>query len=262
MGQYFYPACVDTSEYLEAHEFGDGLKLMEFSSGTGMVSGVATLLALPAEDERGAWVGNSARLGAWAGKRFVVTGDYADAGRFVPPEHQDVNLWKYFSEKRMGKDISHDVMRALGEVASPSHPMAVMLNMPEDRSRWSYYAPKGLEDFLDISKVADLEFESFKQLHSLGGYPVGLDGDEREQNFVRALGSICRKFAVQGPNAYSLEVKVSEDGMHVESVNFWLNGARVTWRFPIAAKTVYAALRIIKPDSDVLFGKKSAKSPY
>jgi hypothetical protein len=246
MGQYYFPTCPDTSEFLHPHHFDDGLKLLEFGSGVDTVGGLAVLLAIPAEEERGAWTGGSPKLGGWAGKRLVIAGDYADKGRFVPPDFQDQTLFRYVETH--GTNISADVMRALGDVAGANHPMARRLSLPEDASSFWHSAPEGMEDFLDLSKIADLQFESFKQIHLLGFRTVGLEGGDREVNFVRALDGISRKFEIRGPKVHSLEVNVSADGMRVESISFWISTEteeKVTWKFPLPAKTVYAALGII-----------------
>ena len=46
MGQYYKVCNIDKGEYLDAHSFGDGLKLLEFgASGGGTMLGLAILLA-------------------------------------------------------------------------------------------------------------------------------------------------------------------------------------------------------------------------
>ena len=246
MGQYYKPACPDTGEYLYSHTFGDGLKLMEFSSGTAMVSGIAALLALPSADERGSWTGSSARMGAWAGKRFVVTGDYADEGRFVPPDHQDLNLYSYVSDH--GHDISREVMKALGDIAGPLHPMAVRLNKPAGMEAYFYDAPDGMGEYLDLKKARELEFTSFKQLHEFAWQDVELGGEkERLHRFSEVLRLIALKFSTRRQyDVSSLEVKVSEDGMKVERVQFELDGQQQSWSFPLPVATVYKALDILR----------------
>lgn len=83
MGQYYKPVCLERQEYLYTHDFGDGLKLMEFGmSGHGTAAAMALMLTL-----------DSQRRGPWAGKRIVVTGDYADEGRFVPEAYASLNLY-------------------------------------------------------------------------------------------------------------------------------------------------------------------------
>jgi hypothetical protein len=259
MGQYYKPACPDTSEYLYSHSFGDGLKLMEFGSGTAMLSGIAALVALPSEDERGSWTGASPLLGAWAGKRLVITGDYADEGRFVPPEHQELNLFGYLGEH--GKDISKDVMSALGDVAGSGHPMAVRARMPKGSDSYFYDAPDGMGEYLDLTKARELQFTSFKQLHLFGFQEVGLDSEEEKlRNFSEALRFMGLKFNSRRQNEISsLEVKVSADGMRVESIRFLLNGRETRWAFPLSVATVFQALGIIGVSDETksaVWGKK------
>ena len=46
MGQYYLIVNLDKRQYLHAHKFGDGLKLLEFgSSGSGTMCALAILLA-------------------------------------------------------------------------------------------------------------------------------------------------------------------------------------------------------------------------
>ena len=84
MGQYYRTVNLDKKQYLHPHKFDDGLKLMEFaSSSCGTLRALAILLAdgngrgggdLRSEDEL---------VGSWAGDRIVITGDYADVGKFT-----------------------------------------------------------------------------------------------------------------------------------------------------------------------------------
>jgi hypothetical protein len=92
--------------------FGDGLKLMEFALSTsGVLSGLAILLA--DGNGRGGGDLNSDRpiVGSWAGDPIVIAGDYADNGKFLPADKQDVNLHNVAENE--GKDISAKVIEAL-----------------------------------------------------------------------------------------------------------------------------------------------------
>ncbi len=87
MGQYHKVVNLDKPEYLNPHDFGDGLKLMEFgNSAYGTLSALAGLLALDVQQE-----------GPWAGCRITITGDYGDEGRFLPPELAQYNLYTVVS---------------------------------------------------------------------------------------------------------------------------------------------------------------------
>lgn len=86
VGQYYYIVNTAKRQYLHAHKFGDGLKLMEFgSSGSGTMMALAVLLA----DGNGRGGGDlhcaSPLIGSWAGDPIVIAGDYADDGKHVPP---------------------------------------------------------------------------------------------------------------------------------------------------------------------------------
>ena len=85
MGQYYKLVNLDRKEFLNPHDWGDGVKLMEFGcSGNGTLAVLAGLLAFDAQQR-----------GPWAGSRLVITGDYADEGRFVPAEFAHTNLYSY-----------------------------------------------------------------------------------------------------------------------------------------------------------------------
>lgn len=69
MGQYYYPVSLDCREYLLAHAFDNGLKLMEHSYvGNNFMAAIENLLQ-PGE--------------AWYKTRLVWAGDYADEGKFL-----------------------------------------------------------------------------------------------------------------------------------------------------------------------------------
>lgn len=85
MGQYYLIANIDKEEYLYSHIFGDGLKLLEFGlSGEGMMAGLAILLADGNGRGGGDLNSDDPLIGSWAGSRIVITGDYADEGKFLP----------------------------------------------------------------------------------------------------------------------------------------------------------------------------------
>lgn len=88
MGQYYRIVNLDAKETLNPHDFGSGLKLMELASGSnGVMQAVACLIA---------------KGQPWFGQSLVVTGDYADEGRFVDPQFAEYNLYSVVSG--YGKD--------------------------------------------------------------------------------------------------------------------------------------------------------------
>jgi hypothetical protein len=122
MGQYHKVCNLDKKEFLHPHEFGDGLKLLEFgASGNGTMLGLAVLLStsngrgggdlnvmggnpreVKEQEERIAKV-----AGRWAGDRIAVVGDYADKGN--PKEFAEA----YHGEENGYTDISKIVIAAL-----------------------------------------------------------------------------------------------------------------------------------------------------
>lgn len=107
MGQYYFVCNLDKREYLHPHKFGDGLKLLEFgSSSNGTMSGLAVLLA----DGNGRGGGDievktPTIVGSWAGDRIVISGDYADGGKFI----DDALLSEWRAKKNLDKRSIEDL---------------------------------------------------------------------------------------------------------------------------------------------------------
>ena len=84
MGQYYYVINLDKRQYLHPHRAGDGLKLLEFACSA---NGTMTCLAVLLADGNGRGGGDLGSddpvVGSWAGDRIVISGDYADALKFV-----------------------------------------------------------------------------------------------------------------------------------------------------------------------------------
>lgn len=117
MGQYYYAVNLTRHEYIKPHAFGDGAKLMEFAcSAPSMMAGLAILLA-DGNGRGGGDLDTESRLakkiiGRWAGDRIVITGDYADEGKFLDGiKSAKANLYTYVDENF--KDISDDVIEVL-----------------------------------------------------------------------------------------------------------------------------------------------------
>ena len=110
MGQYYKIVNIKKKQYITPHTFGDGSKLMEFSmSANGVLAGLAILLADGNGRGGGDLNSDNDIVGSWAGDNIVVTGDYADDGKFV--KDADKNL--YHIANIEGEDISLKVLDAL-----------------------------------------------------------------------------------------------------------------------------------------------------
>jgi hypothetical protein len=104
LGQYHHIVNYDKKQFLDPHKFGEGLKLMEFSSGQyGTMQGLAVLLAASntpeargggdlhpwlggpgyegrardTKPDRGDWLMKNV-VGSWAADRIAIIGDYAE----------------------------------------------------------------------------------------------------------------------------------------------------------------------------------------
>ncbi len=114
MGQYYKVVNTTKGEVMTPHAFGSGAKLMEFSSDRqSIMQGLAILLADGNNRGGGDLRSDNPLVGSWAGDNIVVSGDYADEGKFVPKRNHKQNLYRYAEENY--KDISYDVIRVLCE---------------------------------------------------------------------------------------------------------------------------------------------------
>ena len=112
MGQYYKIVNIKKKQYIKPHTFGDGAKLMEFSSNSiGVLAGLSILLADGNGRGGGDLHSENEIIGSWAGDNIVVTGDYADNGKYLPVDKVDRNLYDVASDE--GEDISLKVLDAL-----------------------------------------------------------------------------------------------------------------------------------------------------
>ena len=85
MGQYYLACNLDKGQVLDPWTFGDGANLLEFgASGGGLMTALALLLADGNNRGGGDLHSEDPLVGSWAGDRVVISGDYADKGRFLP----------------------------------------------------------------------------------------------------------------------------------------------------------------------------------
>ena len=121
MGQYHLVANLDKKEFIHPHQFGDGLKMLEFGSSGYTMTGLTILLAcshnrgggdLHVETET---LLTKSILGRWAGDRIAIIGDYAAPEDFPGLTQETIDaVW---NEDDNGKtawtDISEHVVEAL-----------------------------------------------------------------------------------------------------------------------------------------------------
>ncbi len=126
MGQYHMVFDLDKREYIHPHKFNDGLKLLEWGCSA---KGTSTALAILLAESNGRGGGDlrfdsklgmtegvfNSIVGRWAGDRIVVSGDYADDGRWG----LNGKLWDYLEDEdavsgeEQFKDISHMVLAVM-----------------------------------------------------------------------------------------------------------------------------------------------------
>lgn len=185
MGQYYHVVNIDKKEFLDPHSFGDGLKLMEFGlSGMGTLSGLTILLADGNGQGGGDLDSEDCFIGRWAGDRIVITGDYAEEGKFV--ENPEVNLYHVTGEEEEGyKDISAETLYALLDDSY------YMQECKEQLEKGHRYLGKDL--LADLIKIKECKANKLPLL--LGSpsgkdQPITTDGGRRvlEREMKRKLG--------------------------------------------------------------------------
>lgn len=86
MGQYYLPISIDKMEYVESHDYNNGLKLMEHSwIGNEFMRAVETLIA---------------KGGRWHGDRIVWAGDYADKEKASRFNEKTENLYDMVNDDK------------------------------------------------------------------------------------------------------------------------------------------------------------------
>lgn len=105
MGQYYYAVNITKKQYLNPHTFSDGAKLLEFGcSSEGMMTGLAILLSDGNNRGGGDLRSDNPIIGSWAGDKIVITGDYADDGKFVTEAEKEAWVNKVIEEDRVTKE--------------------------------------------------------------------------------------------------------------------------------------------------------------
>lgn len=111
MGQYYKVVNTTKKQTLSPHVFGSGAKLMEFTSDGGTImQGLGILLADGNNRGGGDLRSDNKIVGSWAGDSVVITGDYADKGKFTKDKTKNL-----YDESEGYKDVSLDVIEALME---------------------------------------------------------------------------------------------------------------------------------------------------
>lgn len=111
MGQYYKVVNITKKQTLCPYAFGNGAKLMEFTSdGNSIMQGVGILLADGNNRGGGDLRSENKIIGSWAGDKIVIAGDYADQGKFTNDETKNL-----YHESEGFEDISYRVIEALCE---------------------------------------------------------------------------------------------------------------------------------------------------
>jgi hypothetical protein len=137
MGQYYLIVNLDKKQFLHPHKCGDGLKLLEFGcGGIGTLTALAILLADGNGRGGGDLHSQHPVIGSWAGDRIIITGDYADDGKFT----NDPTLNLYVLAGNEYRDISREALRAMADDSYMAQDM-------KNRTTWQGEASQPLLDF-------------------------------------------------------------------------------------------------------------------
>ena len=113
MGQYYLVCNLDKQQVLKPWTFGDGAKLLEFgTSAGGLMTALALLLADGNNRGGGDLRSDHPLIGSWAGDQLVITGDYADKGRFLP-DGVDSDQTLYHYARDAFEDVSLGVLELM-----------------------------------------------------------------------------------------------------------------------------------------------------
>lgn len=141
MGQYYLIVNLDKKQFLHPHRCGDGLKLLEFGcSANGTLTALAVLLADGNNRGGGDLRSHHPVIGSWAGDRIVVTGDYADEGKFTSDPARNL----FCVAKDEYQDLSRQALRAMADDSYLAEEMKKSTIWEGDRSQTAYdYALSG-----------------------------------------------------------------------------------------------------------------------
>lgn len=147
MGQYYYTVNVDKGEYLNPHDFGAGLKLMEFAYPkypSMLLSALAVLLADGNGRGGGDLRSDDPLIGSWAGNRIIVAGDYADP---EPDSEEGWNIYRMICEE--GEEYWENIStKALVMLTEDSYFAEQYVETVENHEVWYPRAVTRLAHFL------------------------------------------------------------------------------------------------------------------
>lgn len=123
MGQYYKPVSLDKREFLSAHAYDNGLKLMEHSwVGNHFMSAVLGLLVVG---------------GNWYKTRIVWAGDYDDKELHLDPQHKDINVYAWVDKYGERIKPSKAAKNHAGKTWLVNHTKNEAVQIPKyDKDKW------------------------------------------------------------------------------------------------------------------------------
>ena len=116
MGQYHKIANLDRKEVLNPHNFGVGIKLLEFSESR-VTTALSVLLACSNNRGGGDLRSDDELCGSWAGDRIAIIGDYWEEDE---AKRNLIPTWDMMGEEEGGEytDISLKILKVMCEADS------------------------------------------------------------------------------------------------------------------------------------------------
>lgn len=144
MGQYWIPVNLDKREYIDPHQLGAGLKLLEQAwNSPGTQAALLLLTAAMPERRGGGDPEPHPAIGRWAGDRVAIVGDYAEDSDLPNCEIPASIIYTLCKSK---KDVADQI--AYWEKMLPDMP-----KKPQQELAAKIKAAKAQKPFKDVTKT-------------------------------------------------------------------------------------------------------------
>ncbi len=157
MGQYYSPISIDKKQYLNSHDFGNGLKLMEHSWIGNLFVDVIVRLLIPG--------------GAWHMSKIVWAGDYADNELNRKKEDKGYNLNGLCYDPKH-YDNKHEMLKELKGYAKEQGKKLYIQEKQLIEKIQPERSTKALAGYNFIINHTKKEFIDIRKVLSVGGWQI------------------------------------------------------------------------------------------
>lgn len=190
MGQYHKTVNLDKKQFLNPHKLGDGLKLLEqcgWSPG-GTNDALHLLLACTSGRGGGDFQSKSTWVGAWAGDRIAVVGDYAEKGDLA--DFDATEVYEGCCEGGGYEDITDEIIPIL------------------EAEYELVYAGDGWCDRVQLSDIKD-----YRHSHGRGDRTIVIGPEDDEQGYLSSQVREAIKRFKSEPGNRETEMTVENLGL-------------------------------------------------